>query len=40
MIGSFNGACPPNMCMNQQLAMFPPVTPPKHDHDHDKDDDD
>jgi hypothetical protein len=24
-IGSFNGACPPNTCMNQQAAVFPPV---------------
>jgi hypothetical protein len=25
-IGSFNGACPPNSCMNQQAAVFMPVT--------------
>lgn len=24
-IGSFNGACPPNTCMNQQAAVFQPV---------------
>jgi hypothetical protein len=24
-IGSFNGACPPNSCMNQQAAVFAPV---------------
>jgi hypothetical protein len=24
-IGSFNGGCPPNTCMNQQVAVFPPV---------------
>jgi hypothetical protein len=34
-IGSFNGACPPNVCMNQQVGMFQPVAPPKQDEDHD-----
>jgi hypothetical protein len=34
-IGSFNGACPPNTCLNQQVAMFPPVTPPHSDKDED-----
>jgi hypothetical protein len=24
-IGSFNGGCPPNNCMNQQVAVFPAV---------------
>jgi len=34
-IGSFNGACPPNVCGNQQVAMFPAVAPPKPDKDDD-----
>jgi len=34
-IGSFNGACPPNVCMNEQAAIFPPVAPPNPDKDDD-----
>ena len=34
-IGSFNGSCPPNVCANQQVAMFPAVAPPNPDKDDD-----
>jgi len=34
-IGSFNGACPPNVCMNEQAAIFPAVAPPNSDKDDD-----
>jgi hypothetical protein len=34
-IGSFNGTCPPNTCVNQQVGMFPPVAPPHSDGDDD-----
>ena len=34
-IGSFNGACPPNVCVNQQAAIFPAVAPPHPDKDDD-----
>jgi hypothetical protein len=34
-IGSFNGACPPNTCVNEQAAIFPPVAPPNPDKDDD-----
>ena len=33
--GSFNGSCPPNVCANQQVAMFPAVAPPNPDKDDD-----